>query len=533
MKETEEEKYRCECGKTFQSYLSLRTHQGEKGHEEIYLRRQGDLSKKERVKLYHKAKELRRKHGWGFKRIARHLRISKKMVQGWITQGRKPRSLRLKERTPSASGWNKKSTKPQESISEEKAWILAVIGPGDGCVDKGKVELSVTNREFAKRFGKLISSTYGIGWNIRTVDGKTVGENSNFPYPPKCFSDKFVVYAHSVEMCENLLQYEELEHFKEGNEKVPEKIFQAEEEIKSSYLQGFMDSQGCIYANDDGYDSRVVGRKSNTKVLKELQELLSDLDIKSRVRSDSGEKKTWTLDIRGNEDILKYREKVSFSIPYKKEKLDKVVEKIKSPYECDICGKKFEDVSTLGGHYHTHDSKWSPKKIVNDLREADENCEGILYNTDVSTGLVQAAQRYFGSWNEAKKEAGLEVIEHPTGKHEPWSEEEKKLLREKYPTHGTEIPELLEKRGRQNIRSKANRMGLKTEHGKEAKRWSKDKVIEELREAEKKHGSPLKERDIGTNSSLYGAVNRYFDNWNHAKREAGLETIDYTGDISD
>lgn len=108
-------------------------------------------------------------------------------------------------------------------------------------------------------------------------------------------------------------------------------------------------------------------------------------------------------------------------------------------------------------------TKWSKEKVTKRIKEL----EGELRRPPTCRddfSLRDAARRYFGSWNEAKKAAGLEVHRYS--------------------------------------------------------KWSKERVIERLKELRNELGrTPVVKDD----RNLMNAARRYFGSWNEAKKAAGLD----------
>jgi intein-encoded DNA endonuclease-like protein len=70
--------------------------------------------------------------------------------------------------------------------------------------------------------------------------------------------------------------------------------------------------------------------------------------------------------------------------------------------------------------------KWSKKRIIRELKKANERFNHSPRVSEVTKALVSACQRYFGSFNKAKKVAGLEVKQRhyslPSSAYEPSKE---------------------------------------------------------------------------------------------------------------
>jgi len=195
-------------------------------------------------------------------------------------------------------------------LTPEKAYVLGVVGPGDGSISLGKkrgsVVLSVIDKDFADEFARCFKQTYGIE-------------------PTRCFRlinrgnrrPMYQVENHRRAIVADLLGYNngDLKTFKHGGEKVPNAIREASLEVKAMYLRGFFDSQGGM----SGYS--ILAAKANGEVLKEIQLLLLAFGIKSAIYDYTKiSSKTFHIRIYAESRKLFY-ERIGFSIKRKQEKL--------------------------------------------------------------------------------------------------------------------------------------------------------------------------------------------------------------------
>lgn len=170
--------------------------------------------------------------------------------------------------------------------------------------------------------------------------------------------------------------------------------------------------------------------------------------------------------------------------------------------------------------------KWTKQKIKRRLKEESKKVEGPLVSGDVPPKLKHAAYSYFGSWNRAKKAAGLGLAqaspkewdrEDVKDKLKEWDRKVEGVLSQE------DVPSVLAKAahdlfGSWNEAKEA--VGLKLHK----KKWTEGKVKEKLRELAPKTGEHLHEDDVP--KSLSGAAEMLFGTWNEAKRAAGLEVVE-------
>jgi len=193
-------------------------------------------------------------------------------------------------------------------LSLEKAYILGVIGPGDGFIEYNssnsqyKVALEAIDLEFVEYFKLCLEKIYGIKSKIETLKPRNFGINNTFR-----------VRLGSKEVCNDLLSYEA--SFRENDWGVPLIIKNASKEIKAKYLQGFADSQGSVRSDF----KQVILCNQNINGLKQIEKLLNDLEIKNI----SYDKKGILLCNRKNVEI--FNELINFNIKRKKDSLQKLM----------------------------------------------------------------------------------------------------------------------------------------------------------------------------------------------------------------
>lgn len=196
-----------------------------------------------------------------------------------------------------ASILNKKAISPQKSLTLEKAYILGTVGPGDGYVGYRTLELGVCDKEFAQYFAYCIKKVYGVDCKIykRII-------------PIKEHNPKYTVRLSRRNAVEDVMTY--AQYWKEATWQMPEKIKNADDELKAAYLRAIFDSQSCVSIKKKG----LVMYLSNLRGLKEIKWLLGTLGIESTVSDHTN-----ILRVHGRENLTLFSEKVNYVIKRKRE----------------------------------------------------------------------------------------------------------------------------------------------------------------------------------------------------------------------
>ena len=189
-----------------------------------------------------------------------------------------------------------KPTKNFKRLTEDKAYILGVLC-GDATITPKFVRMEIRNdEEFIKKFAKCFENVYGIKYDY-------------------CFYSKrrsFVLYVTSLIICQDLLKYGKFGCY---DWKIPKSIFRCkDEDIISSFIQGFFDSEGTV-----GHYS-ISASSVNETGLTMIKRLLSKIGINSTIKSYR--KKYKAIYISGKQNLKKFKEKINFSILRKKNKLE-------------------------------------------------------------------------------------------------------------------------------------------------------------------------------------------------------------------
>ncbi len=210
------------------------------------------------------------------------------------------------------NGTLKEISKDSNNLTLEKAYVLGVVGPGDGYVvfnskhKTYKVGLKVISRKFANYFDFCLRKVFGLIPSRSIVKPKR-----------KTHNKQYVVELNSKLAYVDLQRYNV--SFKEENWRIPEIIKNATEKIKCMYLRGFADSQGCVLH----YGRRIELASKNKEGLNEMKELLVNVGIKDCSVNKNG------ITVTARRSLETFAKKINFIIPYKKDRLEKLLNNYK------------------------------------------------------------------------------------------------------------------------------------------------------------------------------------------------------------
>lgn len=195
-------------------------------------------------------------------------------------------------------------------LDENLAYVLGVIGPGDGFKTTRTVGLEVADREFAEEFKKRVEEVTGLRCApLRII--KPNNPNHRRRYKVQLNSVKFVQFLDSFGVS-----------FREKDWRVPSAIKQDSTKICSAYLRAFVDSQAWVETK-----SKVIGIcVKNLVGLKEVQELFEKLGMQMRFYL---RKKACVMAIMGWKNLGIFATKIGFGIKRKQEKLIKILKSYK------------------------------------------------------------------------------------------------------------------------------------------------------------------------------------------------------------
>jgi orotate phosphoribosyltransferase-like protein len=243
------------------------------------------------VSLYNKGlsiKQIAKKFNVAFSTVRNHLRSTNVKLR--------PRGKK-KEILPSA-----------HQLTSEKAYVLGVVGPGDGFIEFNKnskqICLEAIDKDFIDYFAKCLEKIYGIKPSIKLLKMRPTDTHQHFK-----------VRLYSTEACKELLSYGV--SFREGNWEVPNEIKKAPSQIRAMYLRGMADSQGSVIYS--GQTRFVELCNTNTKGLEEIGELLNSLGVIDWYIYDKG------LRIYGRKALTLFAQKINFTIERKTKTLERLL----------------------------------------------------------------------------------------------------------------------------------------------------------------------------------------------------------------
>lgn len=205
------------------------------------------------------------------------------------------------------------------------------MGPGDGYVWLEKcdyrVGLHARDEDFLDEFFNRVSKVYG---------------------EPRRHKERVILFSKKA--VNAILKFGKLEDFREGSERVPIKVKRANEEVKSHYLRGFFDSQGCA----DPSSRRVFAVKRSSIIIREIKSLLEDIGIHpSYILEQKGSPynsngKYYRIYISWRDELEKYEKLVGFSIRRKQNNLRKMLDSYRFRYKQWTC----KDERIMKEHYN-------------------------------------------------------------------------------------------------------------------------------------------------------------------------------------
>lgn len=317
--------------------------------------------KKHSKEEYDLVMNLRKKYGWGRKRIFKYLLknegilIKKGTIDGWLNRGKRPyQEVKIKSILESS-----------KELTKEKAYILGTLC-GDGWTSTCyRIGLQVCDKEFADHFQHCLEIVYGVKCSI----GIRKREDNGFINKPK---DQYVVSLCSKLVIEDLQRYSK--SFKSKEWKVPEQIKNVPKEMIAEFIKGFADSEGSARLRKG--QSEITLCSSNIEGLKDLQKLLENIyKIRSYVKRRK--KDIFDLRISNYDSLLKYYNEIGFIIKRKQNNLERMFETYKrkglNKYSEEFKikamnllknGMKHRQIANLLGISHTNVYDWERKMEV-------------------------------------------------------------------------------------------------------------------------------------------------------------------------
>jgi len=256
------------------------------------------------VETYNIVMDLRRKTGWGPKKIKEHLDkkeipSSNGAIRGWIYHNKKPYVT---------TSINKISSNSKE-LTHEKAYIIGTLC-GDGYLSTGyRIGLSVCDKDFADYFKSCLEKVYGVKCSISIRKRKSTSFTDN----P---NEQYIVSLCSKLVVEDLQRY--LISFKSKDWSVPKQIKESSKEIQAAFIKGFADSEGSVRYRK--CHSEISLCSGNLTGIKQIQKMFFGT---FRITSKIG-KMNWevqTLVIWRYDSLKKFNDEIGFVIKRKQDNL--------------------------------------------------------------------------------------------------------------------------------------------------------------------------------------------------------------------
>lgn len=244
----------------------------------------------EKLELYNKALQLRKRKKWGKRRIARKLGVPQGTVDHWLYHKNKPDTI---------------YNHPDLSPSPELSYVIGVAY-GDAylyyCGKQKGVRLEVTDRDFMEEFNRCVS--------------KVLGKKHRYPvYTKRQFGRKL---AYGINSRSQLL-YDFLKSSLNEHKMVVDSY-------PAEFIRGFFDSEGTV--RKEGMRALVNAVNTNKEILILIQELLlrkfkihSTFGITYRAKQGDPRKTVYYVGVNSKADVGKFRDLIGFSIARKDSRL--------------------------------------------------------------------------------------------------------------------------------------------------------------------------------------------------------------------
>jgi len=198
----------------------------------------------------------------------------------------------------------------REKMSKELAYVLGVVGPGDGWINSEyAIGLNATDKDFVDYFQFSLEKVFGLSCSRY----KRKGARTKIGNLAK---EQFIVVLSSKSAVQSLKKFKV--PFKEKIWRIPQKIKNSTNGHKGAYLKGVFDSQACIF--NKRVNRFIAVKIINPAGMREIQSLLEDFNIQSSIHNDKVK-----LQITGKKNLELYRKFIDFTINRKKEKLKKAI----------------------------------------------------------------------------------------------------------------------------------------------------------------------------------------------------------------
>lgn len=196
-----------------------------------------------------------------------------------------------------------------------------------------------------------------------------------------------------------------------------------------------------------------------------------------------------------------------------------------------------EDASSRTGRKR----KYTDEDVLADIRECaqrhDGKCTVALLQEESDLVAPSVAVERFGSWSEAKKEAGIETDERTSNRRpRKYSDEDYlDLIRECYEEHGKVTQKLFNQRSKERddhptagaVRKRfGSWSGAKEKAGIEdtTRRYDDEELLEMLRTCKERYGTASASRFASDDEFCSPeTLQRRFGSWEEAKEKAGVD----------
>lgn len=214
---------------------------------------------------------------------------------------------------------------------------------------KRKNVIPLEKFKLTKDFSFCLGAYYGDGWSIKRLRNYNVflasTDKDFIDYYKKCFLKWSGLKLHDYVRFYNYgkgrifyasISCHELKHFVNFKLK---KLYDAPNTVKAAFVKGIADGEGSIYRRKRGQGGSLTIHNTDLKLIKLCKRLMQDLEIESKYYIIKAEgfkghyygrdifsyKKQYVLCLRRKENLIKFNNKIGFSIGRKQGKLDEVV----------------------------------------------------------------------------------------------------------------------------------------------------------------------------------------------------------------
>jgi len=196
---------------------------------------------------------------------------------------------------------------PPITLDEDLAYVLGVIGPGDGFTFRDGISLETIDREFAEEFRQRVEKVTKL--KCRFISFYRGTPNRKPTYRVILFSRQFRDFLAIFGVS-----------FRHKEWRVPDVIIQSQEGVKAAYLRAFFDSQASVH-------KCICIEVKNPQGLREIQRMLNDFHLRTYFVRRNNRENMCKLWITGRSSLERFHSKIGFTIKRKHEKLEKWLQK--------------------------------------------------------------------------------------------------------------------------------------------------------------------------------------------------------------